>query len=234
MRKPIGPTLHGALDYGFLASMLAVPKLLRLPRRARVVAAAFGAAQGGLNAVTDHPLAVRHLVPFRLHGSVDRAGLPVVIGLPLLTGLLRDRRALAFFLGSGIALGAVYALTDWDAQDGAADTSPGPTTSGQQGPESRGSAGPDANGVTDARSAADAATPAEGPADAAGPTVGSTDSSGADGPRRPATVDTAPSIRGTSSTTAHASDTGAADAGTTDDREDLAANPADASGRPAG
>lgn len=234
MRKPISPTLHGALDYGFLAAMLTVPKLLGLPRRGRAVAAAFGAAQGGLNAVTDQPLAVRHLVPFRLHGAVDLAALPAVVGLPLLTGVLRDRRARAFFLGSGAALAAVYAFTDWDAQrPGLAETGPrqtGPqqTASRQPGPLSLGSAGPDANGVTDARSTTDPATPSEGPADAAGPTTGAIGTAGAagpDGPRRPATVDTAPSVRSTPSATGHSIDTGVESAGNTptaDDGEDSA------------
>jgi hypothetical protein len=65
-------TLHGALDYGFFTAMLMVPRLLGLLRRARLVAAALGSAQGGLNAVTDQPLPAWRLVAFRTHGSVDR------------------------------------------------------------------------------------------------------------------------------------------------------------------
>ena len=173
--------------------MLTVPTLLRMPRRARAVAAALGTAQGGLNAVTDQPLAVRRLVAYRTHRSVDRAGLPVALGLPLLTGSIRDRRARTFFLAAGAALAAVYALTDWNAQvRRPADAEPQQPPFRQPGPQSRGSAGPDAHGTTDARSATDPATPAEGPADAAGPSAAATGADRPGGTRRPATVDSAP------------------------------------------
>jgi hypothetical protein len=95
------------------------------------------------------------------------------------------------------------------------------------GPGSRGSAGPDAAGTTDARSAADPAHPAEGPADAAGPAADHTadhttdgTADGTAGVRRPASVGTAPDIRGASSS-AQAADTGAAQGGTTGERDDL-------------
>ncbi len=91
------------------------------------------------------------------------------------------------------------------------------------GPGSRGSAGPDAAGTTDARSAADPAHPAEGPADAAGPAAdhtGAGTADGASGVRRPASVGTAPDIRNASSS-AQAADTGAAQGGTTGERDDL-------------
>jgi hypothetical protein len=230
VRKPIGPALHGALDYGFFTAMLMVPRLLGLPRRARILAAALGSAQGGLNAVTDQPLAARRLVAYRTHGSVDRAGLPVALGLPLLTGAMRDGRARTFFLAAAAALAAVYALTDWNAQErasaergpqeesGATEGGPQEPESGMPGPQSLGSAGPDAEGTTDARSTTDPATPAEGPADAAGPSDGAIGVPRSDGPRRPSTVDTAPDVRGAgAATTSHSARTGAEAAGRADE-----------------
>jgi hypothetical protein len=220
VRKPIGPALHGALDYGFSTAMLMAPRLLGLPRRARIVAAALGSAQGGLNAVTDQPLAARRLVAYRTHGSVDRAGLPVALGLPLLTGAMRDGRARTFFLAAAAALAAVYALTDWNAQErasaqrgpqesGATEGGPQEPESGMPGPQSLGSAGPDARGTTDA---------AEGPADAAGPSDGAIGVRRSGGPRRPSTVDTAPDVRGAgAATTSHSARTGAEAAGRADE-----------------
>ncbi|MBW0101339.1 hypothetical protein [Pseudonocardia sp. KRD291] len=115
MRKPISPALHGALDYGFLGMMLVVPRLLGLDRRARALFGTFGAVQGTLNALTDQPLGVARLVPFATHGTAERDSLPLFVALPLLTGVLRDRAALGFFLGAGATLVTVYNLTDWDA-----------------------------------------------------------------------------------------------------------------------
>jgi hypothetical protein len=160
---------------------------------------------------------------------VDRAGLPVALGLPLLTGAMRDGRARTFFLAAAAALAAVYALTDWNAQErasaqrgpqesGAAEGGPQQPESGMPGPQSLGSAGPDADGTTDARSTTDPATPAEGPADAAGPSGGAIGVPRSDGPRRPSTVDTAPDVRGAgAATTSHSAPTGAEAAGRADE-----------------
>jgi hypothetical protein len=117
MRRPITPAVHGALDYGYGAALLVLPRLLGLDRRARTLAAAFGLVDGALGAVTDQPLAVRRLVPFPLHGLIELAATPVVLLLAFLTGAARDRRARTFFLAAGATVGVVFSLTDWNAQD---------------------------------------------------------------------------------------------------------------------
>jgi hypothetical protein len=150
-----------------------------------------------------------------------------MVGLPLLPGAMRDGRARTFFLAVAAALAAVYALTDWHAQErasaergpqesGATEGGPQEPESGMPGPQSLGSARPDAGGTTDGRSGTDAATPAVGPADAAGPSDGTIRASRLDGPRRPSTVDTAPAVRGEGSATSHSTDTGAQAAGRAD------------------
>lgn len=114
-KKPITPKLHGAIDYGFLGMMLSAPSLLGLTGPAKTLPYLFGGIQGGLNAVTKQPLAIKHLVPFRTHGTIELASGPAFVLLPVVTGALKQPRARAFF---GTALGllaAVYALTDWNA-----------------------------------------------------------------------------------------------------------------------
>ena len=117
MRRPLSPEQHGIADYGFLAANLALPSLLGASRAARLLFAAFGAVQGSLNAVTDQPLAVRRLVPFRLHGRIEKLSGPAYLLLPLLTGVHRDPRGRAYWIAAGIALVTVYNATDWDAED---------------------------------------------------------------------------------------------------------------------
>ena len=51
--KPISPTMHGAIDYGFFGIMSAAPSLLGLKGSAEVLPYLFGGAQGVLNALTD-------------------------------------------------------------------------------------------------------------------------------------------------------------------------------------
>lgn len=115
MSKPISPALHGALDYGMLGVWAAVPRLLELPARFQVLAAAMGTAHAGLNAVTDQPYAVRPVLPFRVHGKIEKFSIPVFLALPMAAGAWKDRRACAFFLTTGAILAATYNLTDWEA-----------------------------------------------------------------------------------------------------------------------
>ncbi|KNC19042.1 hypothetical protein AC792_08695 [Arthrobacter sp. RIT-PI-e] len=115
MNKPISPAMHGAIDYGFLATMLTAPSLLRLGRRARIVFALFGITQGALNALTDQPLSIKRLVSFRLHGAIEKSSGPVYLLVPVLAGIPRAPRERAFWLIMGAILVTVYNLTDWNA-----------------------------------------------------------------------------------------------------------------------
>ena len=117
MSKPITPKRHGAIDYGFLVVGLVGPSLLGLNGAARVVFGLLALAQGTLNAFTDHPLALKRVVPFRLHGRLELGGLPIYVVLPIVTGALEGARAYALYFGAGAVLLAVYVLTDWKATD---------------------------------------------------------------------------------------------------------------------
>ena len=115
--KPIKPRAHGVIDYGFLAMNLAAPSLLGLKGAAKKLCYLFGGVQGGLNAMTDQPLALKRLVPFRTHGTVELLSGPAFVALPWLTGALRDPRARNYFLVLGAILATVYNLTDWNAYE---------------------------------------------------------------------------------------------------------------------
>ena len=115
MRRPIKRKAHGAIDYAFLAANLVAPSVLGLEGPARTLPYLFGAVQGALNAVTDQPLALKAVVPFRTHGTLELASGPAFVALPWLTSALAQPRARAFFGLTGVALVAVYSLTDWEA-----------------------------------------------------------------------------------------------------------------------
>jgi hypothetical protein len=116
MQHPIKRRAHGAIDYGLTALNLAGPLALGLKGPARVLPMALAAAQGGLTALTDQPLAVKRLVAFPTHGAVDAATLPLAAVAAWRTGALAEPRSRIFFGGLFTALGAVFALTDWKAK----------------------------------------------------------------------------------------------------------------------
>ena len=114
-KKPISPKAHGAIDYGFLAANLLAPSVLGLEGAARALSYFFGGIQGGLNAFTNQPLALKRVVPFRAHGTVELSSGPLFVLLPWLTGALKDPKARNYFLALGAVLVTVYNLTDWEA-----------------------------------------------------------------------------------------------------------------------
>jgi len=114
MDKPLTPEKHAVVDYGFLATNLAAPTLIGAGHRTRVLFAVFGAVQGTLNAFTDQPLSIARLVPFKVHGQIEKFSLPAFVLLPLLVGVHRDRRGRLFWAASAAALLTAYNLTDWD------------------------------------------------------------------------------------------------------------------------
>jgi hypothetical protein len=60
-------------------------------------------------------LALKRLVPFRTHGTIELSSGPLFVALPWLTGALEDPKARAYFLALGALLVTVYNLTDRDA-----------------------------------------------------------------------------------------------------------------------
>lgn len=115
--KPISPRVHSLIDYGFTLSNLTLPKLLKLPKPVTGVFAAFGLIQGTLNALTTQPYAAKKVVPFTLHGTIEKSSTPLFVLAPLIAGAARDSRSRLFWLAAGAALVTVYNLTDWDAKN---------------------------------------------------------------------------------------------------------------------
>jgi hypothetical protein len=105
--------MHGLLDYGLAAANSVVPRMLNMSTRARSMFRTFSVIQGGLNAITDQPYAAQKIVPFPLHGLIDKASAPVYLLAPFAAGVFRERKARNWWLLVGVALVTVYNLTDW-------------------------------------------------------------------------------------------------------------------------
>jgi hypothetical protein len=117
VKKPITPAMHGAIDYGMSAVMLAAPWVLKLSRKAALTFNGFAAAQAGVNALSNQPLAAKQVIPWHVHRTIDAVAVPAQIAVPLATGVAREPKARALWITALVALVAVFALTDWDARD---------------------------------------------------------------------------------------------------------------------
>jgi hypothetical protein len=92
--RPIDSTLHGATDYtaGTLL-MTAFPKLAGIEgtRSARQIRIA-GAIHTGYSTVTDYPLGIVKLLPYKAHLAIDALGAIALGATPFVTGQWKKGR----------------------------------------------------------------------------------------------------------------------------------------------
>jgi hypothetical protein len=92
--RPIDSTLHGVTDYSVGALLMSVlPKLVGVEgtRSARQIRTS-GALHAAYSTVTDYPLGVAKLLPFKAHLALDAAGALAIAATPFLTGQYREGR----------------------------------------------------------------------------------------------------------------------------------------------
>ena len=117
MRKPISPRIHGVLDYATSAAVVTVPRAMNFPRPARVLFESLAAGYTGVSAVTDYPLSVKRLVPFKAHGATELAIAALLPVLPWALGFADHRAARNLCFGLTALTIVVAALTDWDSKE---------------------------------------------------------------------------------------------------------------------
>jgi len=92
MKRPIDATLHGVVDYSAGALLLtAFPKLAGIAgtRSARQIRLA-AAAHGGYSTITDYPLGLAKLLPYKAHLAIDALGAIALAATPFVTGQYKE------------------------------------------------------------------------------------------------------------------------------------------------
>ena len=92
--RPVDATLHGVVDYTAGAFLLtAFPRLAGIAgtRAGRQVRAA-AAIHGGYSTLTDYPLGIVKLIPYRAHLAIDAIGALALAATPFLTGQYKQGR----------------------------------------------------------------------------------------------------------------------------------------------
>src|ERR1041385_2649416 len=117
MPKPISPRVHGMIDYGTSAAAAATPAIFDIPRAARNLFEGLATGYTGLSSVTDYPLSIRRLVPFKAHGAAELAIAAILPAMPWLLGFADDRAARNMCYGLTALTLVGSALTDWDQED---------------------------------------------------------------------------------------------------------------------
>jgi hypothetical protein len=115
--KPISPRVHGMLDYSTAAAVAAAPRVLDLPTPASRLFETLAGGYTALSAVTDYPLSVRRMVPFKGHGAAELAIGLALPAMPWLLGFADNRAARNLCFGLTALTLVVAALTDWEAPE---------------------------------------------------------------------------------------------------------------------
>ena len=111
--KPISPEVHGISDYVLVASLLTIPALLGFKKKAKALYTAEGLILLGYVALSDHPAAVKPLIPFTTHGKIDPFNIAQFALQSFWEPIRKDKKALLFNIGFTIVAGSIVALTDW-------------------------------------------------------------------------------------------------------------------------
>ena len=109
--KIISPTLHGYLDYVTVLLFLIAPTLFGLTGMAGTFVYILAGIHLAMTLITDFPLGATKLLPFRIHGWVERVVGPVLILLPFVLGF--DATARGFYITVGIVIILVGLFTDY-------------------------------------------------------------------------------------------------------------------------
>jgi hypothetical protein len=115
MKKPISPRIHGMLDYSTAAAVAAAPRVLDMPPAASRLFESLAGGYTALSSVTDYPLSLKRVVPFKGHGAAELAIGLALPAMPWLLGFADNRAARNLCFGVTALTFAVAALTDWDA-----------------------------------------------------------------------------------------------------------------------
>jgi hypothetical protein len=111
--KIISPNIHGYLDFVTVAIFLLAPTLFGLSGLPAMLAYALAAIHLAVTLATDFPFGVVKLIPFTLHGWIERLVGPLLIVIPFVIGFANDAAARNFYIFIGIIIIIVGLLTDY-------------------------------------------------------------------------------------------------------------------------
>jgi len=110
---PITPKAHAIIDYVLVGSLLILPSLLRMNKKARLIYAAEAAVLLPYIAFTKQPAALKGLIPFRTHGKIDPFNVAQFAMQSLLPAFRKNRKELVFNIAFTAVAGLTVLFTDW-------------------------------------------------------------------------------------------------------------------------
>ena len=109
----ISPRMHGYLDFVTVILFLSAPALLDLSQVPAMLAYSLAVIHLIVTLASDFPFGVVKIIPFPVHGWIERIVGPLLIAVPFILGFATEEIARNFYIAAGLIIIAVGALTDY-------------------------------------------------------------------------------------------------------------------------
>ncbi|MGH8474662.1 MAG: SPW repeat domain-containing protein [Methylococcales bacterium] len=109
---------HGYLDFVTVVLFALSPTLFDFPSIATTLAYLLAVVHLVLTLATDFPFGVIKIIPFPIHGWIERIVGPLLIVVPFILGFSEQFGARNFYIVIGVVIVIVGLLTDYHATDG--------------------------------------------------------------------------------------------------------------------
>ena len=104
---------HGIIDYVLVAALLLAPTLFQLETVPAAIAYTLAAVHLAVSLCTRYPLGVVKRIPAGVHGLLELAMSLLLVAMPWIAGFDKDAVPRSVFIGVGVLLFAIWAITDY-------------------------------------------------------------------------------------------------------------------------
>ncbi len=114
--KVISPRTHGYLDFLTVALFLLAPTLLGFSQVPAMLAYGLAVVHLLVTVSTDFPFGIFKIIPFVIHGWIERIVGPSLIALPFIPGFASEDIARNFYIAAGLVIIVIGILTDYQGE----------------------------------------------------------------------------------------------------------------------
>ena len=114
--KVISPRIHGYFDFLTVFIFLLAPTLLGLGQLSATLAYSLAVVHLIVTLASDFPFGVVKLIPFTVHGWIERMVGPLLVAMPFILNFSDEEVARNFYIAIGIVIIVIGMLTDYRAE----------------------------------------------------------------------------------------------------------------------
>ena len=114
--KVISPRIHGYFDFLTIFIFLLAPTLLGLGQLSAMLAYGLAVVHLIVTLASDFPFGIIKLIPFTVHGWIERMVGPLLIAIPFILNFSDEEAARYFYIAMGIIIIVAGMLTDYQAE----------------------------------------------------------------------------------------------------------------------